>query len=98
MWDLYILYIQSIAFGDIYIGGHYSVAREGESHRKSQKVAHVPVSPCFIVRCTSGEINIHSENSVPTHLLLSFPSLETGQPAGMIHEYCSAFSKLFRTR
>ena len=37
-WKLSVLYIvkyrQSIAFGNIYICGHFSVVREGGSHKK----------------------------------------------------------------
>ena len=43
---MYIVkYRRSIAFRIIYIGGHFSVAREGETHRP-QKVAQVAFCPC----------------------------------------------------
>ena len=44
--NLYCKYRKSTAFGNIYTGGHFSVAREGESHkdmRKSHKSLFVVV-------------------------------------------------------
>ena len=48
---IYIVqYRQSIAFGNIYIGGHLSVAHEGESHksttesRTSRRLSSAPVN------------------------------------------------------
>ena len=44
---IYIVkYRQSIAFCFIYIGGHFSVAREVESHKQTSEVAQVAICLC----------------------------------------------------
>ena len=49
---------QSIAFGSIYIGGHYLVSREGESHKDLRKSHKSPFVVVLSITLCSLYVNI----------------------------------------